>query len=170
MIEYAPYYMPAHYANDNGISIEDNYSGVTVCDRVLRRFTVLQRDEIIYNPDILHYVKDRHLAQRRHIVHLLDAHFTPCYSFGMSLYLLLGSRLGPMIASIAQSISDIQCTIYDWPDSYNQSADFVLNNLDGTYKQYKMRAEITGWESIYTEEQFRLVHELLELVKSAVIK
>jgi hypothetical protein len=33
-----------------------------------------------------------------------------------------------------------------------------------------MRAEITGWESIYTEEQFRLVHELLELVKSAVIK
>ena len=37
----APYHMPAHSANDNGISIEDNYSGVTVCDRVLRRFTVL---------------------------------------------------------------------------------------------------------------------------------
>lgn len=38
---YSPCYMQSHYANDNGISIEDNYSGVTVCDRVLRRFTVL---------------------------------------------------------------------------------------------------------------------------------
>ena len=37
-----PIYMQqSHVANDNGISIEDNYSGVTVCDRVLRRFTVL---------------------------------------------------------------------------------------------------------------------------------
>lgn len=97
----APVYMQSHYANDNGISIEDNYSGVTVCDRVLRNFTVIQKDEIIYNRDILHYVKDKHLAQRRHIVHLLDAHFMPCYCFGTSLYLLLGSRLGPMVASIA---------------------------------------------------------------------
>ena len=98
----APVYLqPAHYANDNGISVEESFSSVTVCDRILRRYTTVQKDEIIYNRDILHYAKDRHLAQRRHIVHLLDAYFTPCYSFGMSLYLLLGSRLGPMIASIA---------------------------------------------------------------------
>ena len=166
-----PIYMQqSHVANDNGISIEDNYSGVTVCDRVLRRFTVLQRDEIIYNPDILHYVKDRHLAQRRHIVHLLDAHFMPCYCFGTSLYLLLGSRLGPMVAAIAQSISDIQCTIYDWPDDYDKSSSWMLSNLDKSYNQYKMHLQLFGESNIYTEEQFRLVHELLELVKSAVIK
>ena len=38
----APYYMqPSHTENDNDISIEDNYSGVTICDKILRRFTVL---------------------------------------------------------------------------------------------------------------------------------
>lgn len=97
----APYHMqPAHYVNDTGIAVEESFSSITICDRILRRYTTVQKNEIIYNRDILSYVKDRHMSERRHIVHLLDAHFMPCYCFGTSLYLLLGSRLGPMVAAI----------------------------------------------------------------------
>lgn len=133
------YMQQSHVANDNDLSIEDNYSGVTICDKILRRFTVIQRDELIYNRDILHYVKDRHMAERRHIVYLLDHYFFSAWDmYDKPHYMLLGSRLGPLVMSVAQSISDIECHIYDWPDDYDKSSSWLLSNLDKSYNQYKM--------------------------------
>lgn len=135
----APYHVPSHTANDNDISIEDNYSGVIICDKILRRFTVIQRDEVIYNRDILHYAKDRHMAERSHIVYLLDHYFFSAWDmYDKPHYMLLGSKLGPLVMSVAQIISDIECHIYDWPTDYDKSSSWMLSNLDKSYNQYKM--------------------------------
>lgn len=132
-----PLYMqPAHYVNDTGIAVEESFSSVTVCDRILRRYTTVQKNEIIYNRDILSYVKNQHMGERRHIVNLFDAYFFP--SCARPMYYLLGSKLGPQITAIACEISDIQAHLYCWPDDYDKSSSWMLSNLDKSYNQYKM--------------------------------
>lgn len=166
MIDYysAPYHVPSHNANDNGIDVVESFSSYIIRDTILQRYTSVQRDELAFNRDILHYVKDRHMAERCHIVHLLDAYFFSTWDmYDKPHYMLLGSRLGPLVMSVAQSISDIECHIYDWPTDYDQSSSWMLSNLDKSYNQYKMHLQLFGESNIYTDEEYRLVHELFRL-------
>ncbi len=99
----------------------------------------------------------------------MDAYFFPS-AYARPMYHLLGSQLGPLVMSTAQIISDIECHIWEWPTDYDRSASYLADNLEATYSQYKMHLQLEGVTSIYTQGEYRLVHELLELVKGAVIK
>lgn len=154
-------YQINHYTLANGDTV--------IYDEIMRTCWSISRDEA--SPKTIDYVYNGMMNARRRIIDYFNEMFLNSrdYAYGPHIF-LLGRKYAERMLRLA-NVLDVwtnerttlrPVSTREIPPWYDESAEWLLDNLDATFEQYDITMKLRGTEHMYGKVEFEIVRGLFE--------